>query len=300
MQTGDRWGSATPIPASHHHRHRLTRQAFLGATAGATGAVLGSALLEPAAALAGNPHTDNSPNPTATKADIGGLTFSLTFFGPGLDASSITDFNGFVGVADVQGTGTATNPDGSKETLLYDTDMRFMTGTYVGKDGQTYRGSFAFVWLDLYRGQFDFVNFSTQVHDFDPGITPYPSGLFWTVPLQAPDGVTVNFGAGRAQMTAHDVPSPDYFSIPNALFRFLDPVSEPATCSFDISWRGPVTDRSPVTAPDGSSGELVMCDATMQWSARSASGFHFETDPNAPTKSVFAQLGKVTNGVFAK
>ena len=37
----------------------------------------------------------------------------------------------------------------------------------------------------------------------------------------------------------------------------------------------------------------------MQWSARTASGFHFETDPNAPTTSVFAQLGKVTNGVFA-
>jgi len=48
-----------------------------------------------------------------------------------------------------------------------------------------------------------------------------------------------------------------------------------------------------------SSGRLVMCKATMQWSARTASGFHFETDPNAPTTSVFAQLGKVTNGVFA-
>jgi hypothetical protein len=62
-----------------------------------------------------------------------------------MDPSSIADFNGFVGVADVQGTGTATNPDGSTETLLYDTDMRFMSGTYVGKDGHTYRGSFGFV-----------------------------------------------------------------------------------------------------------------------------------------------------------
>jgi hypothetical protein len=111
--------------------------------------------------------------------------------------------------------------------------------------------------------------------------------------------VTVNFGAGKAQMTAADVAAPDYFSIPNALFRFLTPVSQPATCSFDISWSGPVTDRSPVTAPDGSSGQLVMCQATMQWSARTASGFHFETDPTAKTTSVFAQLGKVTNGVFA-
>ncbi|HEY1368598.1 MAG TPA: hypothetical protein VGF23_15865, partial [Gaiellaceae bacterium] len=137
--------STAAIPPSHHERHRLTRRALLGSTAGATGAILGAGLLQPAAALAGNPHTDNTPNPTTTKATINGLDFSITSFGPGLDASTITDFNGFVGVADVQGTGTATNPDGSTETLLFDTDMRFMTGTYVGKDGKIYRGSFAFV-----------------------------------------------------------------------------------------------------------------------------------------------------------
>src|SRR5262249_10928828 len=131
--------STAEIPPSQHHR--LTRRALLGSTAGATGAIL----LQPAAALAGNPHTDNTPNPTTSQVEINGLTFSLTFFGAGLDASSITDFNGFVGVADVQGTGTATNPDGSTETLLFDTDMRFMTGSYVGKDGKNYRASFGFV-----------------------------------------------------------------------------------------------------------------------------------------------------------
>ena len=124
---------------------RLTRRAFLGSTAGATGAILGSSLIQPAAALAGNPHTDSTPKPTTSKLSLNGLDFSITSFGPGADASTITDFNGFVGVADVQGTGTATNPDGSMETLLFDTDMRFMTGTYVGKDGKVYHGSFGFV-----------------------------------------------------------------------------------------------------------------------------------------------------------
>jgi hypothetical protein len=119
------------------------------------------------------------------------------------------------------------------------------------------------------------------------------------VPLQAPDGVTVNFGAGKAQMSATDLPVLDFFDIPNALFRFEDPVSSPARCSFDIAWSGPVTDRSPVSGPSGSTGQLVMCDATMQWSASNGLGFRFETDPTAPTKSVFAQLGKVKNGVFA-
>jgi hypothetical protein len=133
------------IPPGHRERQRLTRRALLGSTAGATGAILGAGLLQPASALAGNPHTDSSPNPTTSKLELNGVTFSLTFFGPGLDPSSITDFNGFVGVADVQGTGTATNPNGSTETLLFDTDMRFMTGTYRGKDGHTYKGTFGFV-----------------------------------------------------------------------------------------------------------------------------------------------------------
>jgi hypothetical protein len=119
------------------------------------------------------------------------------------------------------------------------------------------------------------------------------------VPLHAPDGVSVNFGAGKAQMTVSDLALVDFFDIPNALFRFEDPVSVPATCSFDIDWSGPVTDRSPVSGPSGSSGELVMCEATMQWSASNSAGFRFATNPNAPTTSVFAQLGKVTNGVFA-
>jgi hypothetical protein len=118
------------------------------------------------------------------------------------------------------------------------------------------------------------------------------------VPLLQPDGVTVNFGAGKAQMTVTDLALDDYFDIPNALFRFETPVSEPASCSFDISWSGPVGDRSPVSSPAGSSGELVMCQATMQWSATTSSGFSFESNPSGTT-SVFAQLGKVRNGRFA-
>jgi hypothetical protein len=62
-----------------------------------------------------------------------------------MDPSSITDFNGFIGVADVQGTGTGHNPDGTTETLLFDTDMRFMSGVYIGRDGRVHQGTFGFV-----------------------------------------------------------------------------------------------------------------------------------------------------------
>lgn len=127
----------------HHHQHALSRRAFIGTMAGAAGAAVGASLL-PTAALAGKP-ANSAPKPTASQFTLNGVTFSLAFFGPGIDPSSITDFNGFVGVADVQGTGIATNPNGSTETLLFDTDMRFMSGVYVGKDGAVHKGGFGFI-----------------------------------------------------------------------------------------------------------------------------------------------------------
>jgi hypothetical protein len=90
----------------------------------------------------------------------------------------------------------------------------------------------------------------------------------------------------------------DFFNIPNALFRFQDPVSVAATCSFDIRWSGPVTNRSAVSSPQGSSGKLVMSQATMTWSATNGLGFSFQSNPSGTT-SAFAQLGHVRSGVFA-
>jgi hypothetical protein len=137
------WAMPPPsaIP-SHHTHHHISRRAFLGSVAGAAGAAVGAGLL-PTSVLAKT--TNAAPKPTTNQLTVNGVNFSLTFFGPGVDPSSITDFNGFVGVADVQGTGIATNPDGSTETLLFDTDVRFMSGVYVGQDGAVHKGQFGFV-----------------------------------------------------------------------------------------------------------------------------------------------------------
>ena len=130
----------------HHHAHGLSRRAFMGSAAGLAGVVVGSRLLSPAKALGvARAHPNAAPKPTANVFSLNGVDFHLTFFGPGIDPSSIGDFNGFVGVADVQGTGTAKNPDGSTEELLFDTDMRFMSGVYVGQDGAVHKGAFGFV-----------------------------------------------------------------------------------------------------------------------------------------------------------
>jgi hypothetical protein len=90
----------------------------------------------------------------------------------------------------------------------------------------------------------------------------------------------------------------DYFNTPNALFHFLSPVSAGASCTFDVVWSGPVTDSVPVSSPEGSSGELLMNQATMTWSATNDLGFSFVSEPS-PTTSTFAEIGTVKNGVFA-
>ena len=136
---------AIPPPSeivSHHAHHLLSRRAFIGSMAGAAGAAVGAGLI-PSTVLA--KESNPAPKPTTNVFTLNGVGFHFTGFGPDIDPSSIWDFNGLVGVADVQGNGTATNPDGSTETLLFDTDMRFMSGVYVGMDGHVHKGTFGFV-----------------------------------------------------------------------------------------------------------------------------------------------------------
>ena len=105
-------------------------------------------------------------------------------------------------------------------------------------------------------------------------------------------------GAGKASMNVANLQLRDFFNIPNALFRFLSPASVPASLSLDIDWSGPVTDRTHMNDPTiGFAGEFVLSQATMTWSAENADGFRFVSNP-AGTRSVFAQLGHMRNGVF--
>jgi hypothetical protein len=69
------------------------------------------------------------------------------FGGPGEEPSSIGNFKGSVGIALIDGTVTRTNVKTGKQQLLpfTDTDMRFMTGTFRGTDGQEHPGTFGFV-----------------------------------------------------------------------------------------------------------------------------------------------------------
>src|SRR5207247_9704570 len=118
-----KWPVRAPTElGAHHARHALSRRAFMGSMASVAGAAMGVSLL-PTSVLAAKP-SSSAPKPTPNTVFD---TFHVTFFGPGIDPSSIGDFDGFVGVADVQGTGTGTNQSVTTETLLFDLAMQYIT-----------------------------------------------------------------------------------------------------------------------------------------------------------------------------
>src|SRR5229473_5981113 len=72
--------------------------------------------------------------------------FHIFLPAPGFEPSTITDFNGMVGVANVGGMGTQTDTNtNTSKRLAFDVDVRFMRGVYVGEDGRVHRNAFAFV-----------------------------------------------------------------------------------------------------------------------------------------------------------
>jgi len=156
----------------------VTRRRFFGTSAGAAGAVLGSRLWTPA--QGGEPDDDDdddrghgkpgAPCPAADpiphlNAVISGLgfgAFHVFFPGPadgsaaatdpegvhpdGRDPSTIFNFDGVIGQADLNLTGTGTDTTtGQSAPYGFHTDMRFMAGRFVGTDGQVHKGAFAFI-----------------------------------------------------------------------------------------------------------------------------------------------------------
>jgi hypothetical protein len=146
--------SASRSFAGRVQQDRLTRRQLLQAaavTALAAGASLGPSTIAQAAPLAGG--APIAPVPIPGGSPLLGGKFHV--FGPGakdfdpVDAepSTITDFNGFVGLAYISGMVTRTNTKtGEVRTLPFvDTDMRFMKGLFRGTDGRRHQGSFVFV-----------------------------------------------------------------------------------------------------------------------------------------------------------
>jgi hypothetical protein len=95
------------------------------------------------------------PKPIPGGIDVGdGNLIHVYDYSQGFEPATITDFRGFVGIHHLRGEGTVTKggdgdgiatPAATGDRLSYDTDMRFMQGTYVGEDGQEHEGTFGFI-----------------------------------------------------------------------------------------------------------------------------------------------------------
>jgi hypothetical protein len=120
------------------------------------GAALGATLIGSGAAAQDSPRERKRQLPwTFAPVPVVGGTAGLspigafhTFGGPGQAISTISNFKGSSGIATLSGNVTRTNvKTGDQQSFPFDqaTNMRFMTGTFVGADGQEHQGTFAFV-----------------------------------------------------------------------------------------------------------------------------------------------------------
>jgi hypothetical protein len=132
---------------AHFWQRALSRRQFLGTAVGSAAVIAGSGLLDPRLVISKDMPVRPKPLPSGTQfGGPGTPVFRIYFPGMGNENSAITDLDGMVGATDVQGMGTGTHLNTGKKTrYLFDTDMRFMKGTFVGTDGHTHQGTFGFV-----------------------------------------------------------------------------------------------------------------------------------------------------------
>ena len=144
----------------------LSRRQFVGSTAGSlvAAAGLGSLLAACGRADDGFLTSPISPRLSLAKASaqaapvpipggtpaLGGAYHVWAPGGPdSIDAepATITNFNGFVGLAYINGMVTRRNRSTGETVQLpfLGSDMRFMAGVYRGEDGRVRRGTFGFI-----------------------------------------------------------------------------------------------------------------------------------------------------------
>jgi hypothetical protein len=136
---------------------RLSRRDVLVKGAAAAGGLAGLGLIDPVAALArglhgpgpghGPGHGDPRPIPGGLDENFQPVPSDPFIhvlapgLGPQLEMSTITDFKGVIGASEIRGV--ARGSDGS--IWDFDTDMRFMQGTFVDMSGHVRKGSFGFI-----------------------------------------------------------------------------------------------------------------------------------------------------------
>ena len=136
-----------PLGRSRGHAHfweraaANSRRSFLEA-----GATLAAGLAIPSMLRGSEEHPLPNPIPGGFDPFGSGHIFHVHLPGTSPELATITDFNGVLGATEVLGSwsgGGVTPP--ADTPLIFDGDVRFMDGEYIGRDGRNHQGTFAFV-----------------------------------------------------------------------------------------------------------------------------------------------------------
>jgi hypothetical protein len=129
----------------------LSRRRFVRSATGAlaAGAALTSGVWTPFVSAEGREHDHDPANPVPIPIGSFGFHVNAPAFLDSVDAdpSTITDFQGFTGLAYISGMLSRTDrrTQAKVELPFLSSDMRLMEGEYRGFDGRVRRGTFGFI-----------------------------------------------------------------------------------------------------------------------------------------------------------
>lgn len=127
----------------------------------------------------------------------------------------------------------------------------------------------------------------------NPGINPYPAGLFWTIPLP-PQSVAANPAAGTAIYRARNLEIRNFTDFNESL---SGQPGDLATVSFEVHWSG-VDQRVHIhDEVTQFAGDFVRGKARMRWAAV-VGDYMFRSGPLSTSSSDFAEIGTMRNGTF--
>lgn len=133
-----------------------------------------------------------------------------------------------------------------------------------------------------------------QIHDFNPGIHPFPSGLFWTIPISK-HAVEVDFDEGKAELSATHQHIRDFGSITNSL---TNGPSDPAVVSYTVRWWDILSRKHVDNATLHVEGTFLQTKASIKWTGTNLeTGKSFTAREHGQTV-IAAQLVNERNGVF--
>lgn len=135
------------------------------------------------------------------------------------------------------------------------------------------------------------------MHDFNPGVHPFPTGLFWTAAVPS-HSIDFDFEDAEASLELEDFEIDDYHDVVNALVN--DKETNTGHVDVNLEWSG-VLKRGNARVNDPTTmrkfeTHWINDKARLEWSATEP-GFTFRSKTSVMG---FGQIARERNGVFFK